>query len=150
MGQILSTLFAGFGITDVIDIAIVSFIIYKVIGFIRSTRAAQLTKGIIVIVVATAVSSLLNLYIVKWILTNLLSVGLVALVVVFQPEHIENRHIIDHFADKFPCLLLLGLQHLFDAGRFGRPLFGNIPALILKHSQALTGCFHTQKLLNKR
>ena len=86
MGQILSTLFAGFGITDVIDIAIVSFIIYKVIGFIRSTRAAQLAKGIVVIVIAAAVSSLLNLYIVKWILTNLLSIGLVALVVVFQPE----------------------------------------------------------------
>ena len=39
MGQIISSLFSGFGITDVIDIAIVSFLIYKLLGFIRSTRA---------------------------------------------------------------------------------------------------------------
>ena len=42
MGEIISGLFSGFRIIDVIDIAIVSFIIYKVLGFIRSTRAEQL------------------------------------------------------------------------------------------------------------
>ena len=48
MGQIISSLFSGFGITDVIDIAIVSFLIYKLLGFIRSTRAEQLAKDIYV------------------------------------------------------------------------------------------------------
>ena len=86
MGQILSTLFAGFGITDVIDIAIVSFIIYKLIGFIRSTRAAQLAWGLVFIVIAAFISRVFHLYIVNWLFTNLLSVGLVAIVVVFQPE----------------------------------------------------------------
>lgn len=86
MGQILSTLFAGFGITDIIDIAIVSFIIYKVIGFFRSTRAAQLAWGIVIIGVIALISRVLNLYIVNWLFSNLISVGLVALVVVFQPE----------------------------------------------------------------
>ena len=86
MGQILSTLFAGFGITDIIDIAIVSFIIYKVIGFFRSTRAAQLAWGIVIIGIAAFISRILNLYIVNWLFSNLISVGLVALVVVFQPE----------------------------------------------------------------
>jgi len=88
MGQIISGLFSGFRIIDVIDIAIVSFIIYKILGFIRSTRAEQLAKGLLVIVVAAFLSSasVLNLYMVNWILTGLLNVGLVALVVVFQPE----------------------------------------------------------------
>ena len=86
MGQILSTLFAGFGITDVIDIAIVSFIIYKVIGFFRSTRAAQLAWGIVIIGVAAFLSKIFNLYIVNWLFSNLISVGLIALVIVFQPE----------------------------------------------------------------
>ena len=86
MGQILSTLFAGFGITDIIDIAIVSLIIYKVIGFFRSTRAAQLAWGIVIIGVIALISRVLNLYIVNWLFSNLISVGLVALVVVFQPE----------------------------------------------------------------
>ena len=78
MGEIISGLFSGFRIIDVIDIAIVSFIIYKVLGFIRSTRAEQLAKGLLVIIVAAFVSDLLDLYIVN--------VGIIALVVVFQPE----------------------------------------------------------------
>mgnify|MGYP002869944516 CR=1 FL=1 len=86
MGQILSGLFSGFGITDIIDIAIVSFLIYKILGFIRSSRAEQLAKGLFVIIIAAFISDLLNLYIVNWILTGILNVGMVALVVVFQPE----------------------------------------------------------------
>ena len=88
MGEIISGLFSGFRIIDVIDIAIVSFIIYKVLGFVRSTRAEQLAKGLLVIVVAAFVSSpaLLDLYIVNWILTGIINVGIIALVVVFQPE----------------------------------------------------------------
>ena len=86
MGQILGGLFSGFGITDIIDIAIVSFLIYKVLGFIRSTRAEQLAMGLLVVVVAAFLSNVLHLYIINWLLTGLLNVGLVALVVVFQPE----------------------------------------------------------------
>ena len=86
MGQIISGMFSGFGVTDVIDIAIVSFLIYKVLGFIRSTRAEQLAKGLLVIIVAAFLSDLLDLYIVNWILTGIINVGIVALVVVFQPE----------------------------------------------------------------
>ena len=86
MGEIISGLFSGFRIIDVIDIAIVSFIIYKVLGFVRSTRAEQLAKGLLVIIVAAFVSDLLDLYIVNWILTGIINVGIIALVVVFQPE----------------------------------------------------------------
>jgi len=86
MGEIISSMFSGFRITDVIDIAIVSFIIYKILGFVRSTRAEQLAKGLLVIILAAFFSDLLNLYIVNWIFTQILNVGIVALVVVFQPE----------------------------------------------------------------
>ena len=86
MGQTISTLFSGFGITDVIDIAIVSFIIYKILGFIRRSRAEQLAKGLIIIIAAFLISGVAHLYIVNWILSGILSVGIIALVVVFQPE----------------------------------------------------------------
>ena len=86
MGQILGGLFSGFGISDIIDIAIVSFIIYKILGFIRSTRAEQLAKGLLVIVVAAFLANIMHLYILNWLLTGVLSVGVIALVVVFQPE----------------------------------------------------------------
>ena len=86
MGQIISNLFSGFGITDVIDILIVSYIIYKILGYVRNSRAEQLLKGLVIIIVIYFLSRFLNLYITNWIFKGILNVGLIALIVVFQPE----------------------------------------------------------------
>lgn len=72
--------------TDVIDVIIVSFIAYYVIKYVRSTRAAQLVYGLAIVLGVYLFSDVLNLYTLNWLLKNLLSVGLIALVVVFQPE----------------------------------------------------------------
>lgn len=77
---------SGFGITDVIDILIVAFVVYKVIGFIRETRAEQLAKGVIILIAVMFVSKWLNFWTLNWILERTMEVGLVAIVVVFQPE----------------------------------------------------------------
>ncbi len=77
---------AGIGFSDVVDIAIMSFCIYKAMAFINNSRAAQLAKGLLIIIVAFFVSDFLNFYTFNWILEKLLGVGLIALVVVFQPE----------------------------------------------------------------
>lgn len=74
------------GITDVLDIAIITFLIYKLLGFIRETRAEQLAKGILFLIVATLMSKWLHLYTLHWLLSGLISAGLVAIVVIFQPE----------------------------------------------------------------
>lgn len=71
---------------DIIDIAIVSFVIYKIIVWIKDTRAYQLIKGIAVLIVITQVSKWLNLNVINWLLTNTLSYGVLALLIVFQPE----------------------------------------------------------------
>lgn len=73
-------------IMDIVDILIVAYFIYKGIKLLRETRAAQLVKGIIVLIVVMQLSSLLNLYLVNYILVNALQVGFVAVIVVFQPE----------------------------------------------------------------
>lgn len=73
-------------IMDIIDILIVAYAIYKGIKLVRETRAAQLIKGIILLVVALQLSSILNLYMVNYILRNAMQVGFIALFVVFQPE----------------------------------------------------------------
>lgn len=74
------------GLMDAIDIAIVTFIIYKLLLLIRGTRAVQLLKGIFFILVMTGVSNLLNLHALKWLLDKTLTIGLLAIPVVFQPE----------------------------------------------------------------
>lgn len=70
----------------VIDIAIVLFLIYKLIKASQKTRVWQLLKGIILYVVITALSSVLHLRILNFILTSFLSYGVIALIVIFQPE----------------------------------------------------------------
>lgn len=86
MSDPFANIMSGFGITDVIDVLIVAFVVYKIIGFIRETRAEQLAKGLIILIVAMFVSKWANLYTLNWILDKTMEVGLVALVVVFQPE----------------------------------------------------------------
>lgn len=86
MQKFFENVFSGFGITDAIDILIIAFVIYKVLGLIRKTRAEQLLKGVIVLVVATFVSDLLNLHVLHWILRGAMTLGAVAVLIVFQPE----------------------------------------------------------------
>ena len=86
MQKFFENVFSGFGITDAIDILIIAFVIYKVLGLIRQTRAEQLLKGVIVLVVATFVSDLLNLHVLHWILKGAMTLGAVAILIVFQPE----------------------------------------------------------------
>jgi diadenylate cyclase len=86
MENILENLNVSIGIMDVLDIAIITFLIYKLLGFIRETRAEQLAKGILLLLVATVASKWLHLYTVHWLLSGLISAGLIAIVVIFQPE----------------------------------------------------------------
>lgn len=86
MQDVFNSIFSGVGITDVIDILIVAFVIYKLLGFIRETRAAQLIKGLLVLIVLTFVSEVFNFYTINWILRNTMTIGVVALVIIFQPE----------------------------------------------------------------
>lgn len=86
MSDILNNITSTIGISDIIDIAIVAFIVYKVLGFIRETRAEQLVKGLVVLVVAFFVSDFFNLSTLNFILEKTMTLGVLALVVVFQPE----------------------------------------------------------------
>ena len=76
----------GIRILDVVDIAIVAFAIYKIINYISNTRAKQLVKGIGILVGALLISDILNLYTVHFILSNVMTYGILAIVVIFHPE----------------------------------------------------------------
>ncbi|MBU5256149.1 diadenylate cyclase CdaA [Tissierella praeacuta] len=86
--EILNRLFSNIRIRDVIDIIIVAAVFYKVFKLIRETRAEQLIKGIFVIFVFEKISGegLLELYTINWILKNTMTVGVIAILIVFQPE----------------------------------------------------------------
>lgn len=78
--------FSGFGLTDAIDIVIVAFVIYKILGFIVQTRAEQILKGVVVLIIALIVSDVMNLYTLNWMCKGAVALGAVAILIVFQPE----------------------------------------------------------------
>lgn len=82
---IASTLFT-IKILDFVDIAIVAFILYKILSFVRDTRAEQLFKGIFLLIVVTQLSSTFKLYTLHWILVNSLQFGVLAMLIIFQSE----------------------------------------------------------------
>jgi len=75
-----------FNLSSVIDILIVAFVVYKLMLLIRGTRAVQLIKGLAVLLIATALSSMLDLNTMNWLLRQAMTALVVALPVVFQPE----------------------------------------------------------------
>lgn len=68
------------------DIAIIAFVLYKVMVLIRETRAEQLVKGIAVILIILKFSEFMGLHTVFWVLKNTMTVGMMAILVIFQPE----------------------------------------------------------------
>ncbi len=71
---------------NIIDMLVVAVLIYKLFQLIRETRAVQLLKGLVVLLVAATVSDWLHLYTINWILENVRTMVVVAIPVVFQPE----------------------------------------------------------------
>lgn len=71
---------------NIVDILIVAYILYKLIMLIRETRAEQLIKGLFLIVVVMKISEILGLVTINYIIKNTLTVGLIAVIVIFQPE----------------------------------------------------------------
>lgn len=71
---------------DVIEIFIISFLFYSVLLWIKSTRAWNLFKGILVVLSFVLVAAIFQMNTIIWLAQNTLNVGLIALVIIFQPE----------------------------------------------------------------
>jgi diadenylate cyclase len=91
-------------IRNAADIVIVSYLFYKMMTMIRQTRAIQLLKGVLVLLVVAFISNLLRLRTVSWLLSQFQTMLIVALPVIFQPE------------------LRKALERLGQGGRFGQKL----------------------------
>lgn len=72
--------------TDIIEIVIIAFVLYNVMVWIKNTKAWVLLRGIIVVAIFAMIAYLLNLKTILWIAGKTISVGIIALVIIFQPE----------------------------------------------------------------
>jgi len=99
---ILDTLRTNFGWGSAVDIAVVAVGVYYLLMLVKGTRGLQLVKGVAVVLALILVTRVLHLSTVHWLLSNALLPGVIALIVLFQPE------------------LRLALEHL-GRGRFWTP-----------------------------
>ncbi len=93
MGNFLSTILSSawatiktFEFKDAIDIIVVAFILYYLLKLLRQSRVGQLLKGVVILLVAYALSAVFNLTMINYILKALFEFAIIILVVVFQPE----------------------------------------------------------------
>jgi len=73
-------------VIDIIEMAIIAFAIYEIIIWVKSTRAWMLVKGIIFLFAFSIVAMVLQMDVILWIFKNAINVGIIAIVIVFQPE----------------------------------------------------------------
>ncbi len=73
-------------VADVVDVAIIAFLVYKILGVVHSTRAENILKGIVVFLLVLWLSTALELRAVSYILSHVAELGILALIVLFQPE----------------------------------------------------------------
>ncbi len=84
--ELFMNLVRQFNFYDAIDVLAVSFIIYSGIKLVRESRAEQLVKGLLLVIVVFALANYLNLHMLKELLTMFFQFSLVAVLIVFQPE----------------------------------------------------------------
>lgn len=78
--------FVDLRIADIIDIAVVAFVIYKAIGFFKETRAKILVKGLLLLFVLWVLAQWWNLISIRWLLVKFFDYAIIAVAIIFQPE----------------------------------------------------------------
>ena len=101
--QTLWSQLTGIQITDILDIVIVAFLIYRLVPVLRATNTVRIAKVVVVILAIAWITDIAHLYTLNFVLNQFLSIGLLALIILFQPE---LRRMLDHLSSvKFKRLL---------------------------------------------
>ena len=96
---------------DVLDILLVTYLIYRVVLLVRTTASMRIFKGIIAILVVAALTEVWGLRTLNFLLGQILSIGLLALVILFQPE---LRRMMDHLGSSVSLRRFLGPEKKLD------------------------------------
>jgi len=84
--DVLLTLRQTISVSDVVDILIITFLIYRILSFLRKTSASSVMKGLVLILVAAGIAVFFNMIVLSFLMRQVLSMGIVVLIVLFQPE----------------------------------------------------------------
>lgn len=84
--KIILNIVENISVWSIVDIIVVAYIFYKIYTIMNQTRAEQLLKGILLIVLLIPISSFFNLTMLNWILNKTITIGVLSIVIIFQPE----------------------------------------------------------------
>lgn len=123
--------------TDIVEILIISFLVYRLLIWVRDTKAWNLLKGIVVIVAFLICAALLNLSTILWIAEKIFSVAFTAIIIVLQPE---LRRALEQLGKKsyFSGLMPFDLQKN-ENGRFSDKTLNEIVKACFEMGKAKTG-----------
>ena len=93
------------GIMDILDILVVAYLLYRLLMLLRNTSTIRIAKAILLFLVVTGLTGLVHMYALNFILKAVLEVGMIALVIMFQPE---LRRALDHLGGSTLQNLLAG------------------------------------------
>ena len=119
-------------LTDILDIGIMAFVLYKVFTLVQSTKAASLLKGLFVFLAALLLSSIFNLNGIHYIMNKMVEVGVLALIILFQPE---IRRILEQMGSR---RLIAFFTHS-EAGNTMEQTIGQTVLACTEMSQSRTG-----------
>lgn len=121
-------------ITDYLDIIILAFVVYRILLLVKNTKVASLVKGLAAFFVILLMSSVFRLYGINFILSNMVNVGVLALIILFQPE---LRRVLEELGSR------LGSRNLNFLGLFSHG--GSVGALEQAISQTVLACTEMSK-----
>ena len=93
--------------SDYLDIIVVAFLIYKMLPLIRTPNIMRIARTVVALLLMTWITDVMELYTINWILDQVLAIGLLAFVVLFQPE---LRRMLDHLGN-------VKISNLFGSGK---------------------------------
>ena len=117
--------FQNIGIADVVDMAVVAFLIYKFVNIVHSTSTARVAKGIILLLLLTAVTDVASLQVLNFLLDAVLELGFIALVIMFQPE---LRRALERFGGKNVVRELVGGGKFTPKGDMEKAILATVSA----------------------
>ena len=112
-------------LTDYIDIIVLAFLIYKVFPLFRSSGASRIAKAVVVVIIVSWITDWLDMYAIHFVIEQVTTVGLIALVILFQPE---LRRILDHIGN-------VKLSKFFSGEYTGQEMEGVITQTVMACEQ---------------
>ena len=122
--------------TDIVEILIIAFLVYHILVWAKNTRIWSLMKGVVIIVVFVLLAAIFNMTTILWIVQNVFSIAVIAIVVILQPE---LRKALEQLGRKNIISSLLSFDNGKNSGRFSDKTVNEITRACVEMAKVRTG-----------